>query len=622
MEIHYIWIEDFNNIKAKPVTLSSKYIFKTKLEKVKDKSGNEEFTRKGKITILDNPDYIENFFEKDNITNVSAIIGKNGAGKTSILEFIKNHFPEGLSSNIDGNLIVALTSNGENQIIIPKKWNVQIEQSLDKSFNQMESDNLRFSSDLSKPTYFYYTFNLDYKIEVENWAGLINLSTATLLCQPKKSAISERWNKYGAENNPEVFTFDLVSFKGEEMIKTIQFLNSEYKDFLPFTPPLILYLNILQGDKIHFTKKDNVEIFELLEKLENKNKKHNNTEQAVNNFYISVLLNFLVTTFKYSAKPHDFDYYTFNFSMQKESIREFVFNFFVCLKDVKAKTKKLGDIPVSHFIQLSKIVPDFINCFDNYILENKLIISEKFTYIFKLTKDTENDFKIFFNYYAQSKGITDYLVPNWRNLSTGQQSFLSFVSRFYHERHHAIGNDDLKELVIMIDEGDSGFHPEWQKEFFNNSLNFIAELFKENNVQLIYTANAPYIVSDLPKNHITFLENREEDVIIQEKDNNKEQTFGQNIHTLLSNSFFMNEGLIGDFSKKKINKVITILKSEAPTDKEIKFAREVIEIIGEPVIFRKLSNMFEAKFDIPISIDDEIKRIEKRLKYLKKINKK
>jgi len=239
-------------------------------------------------------------------------------------------------------------------------------------------------------------------------------------------------------------------------------------------------------------------------------------------------------------------------------------------------------------------------------------------FMLPMSQKADKDFNTFINLYMKIKGLTNFLEFNWRSLSTGQQSFLSFMSRFYHEKHHAIGHDQLnKKLFIMIDEGDAGFHPEWQKKFFNHSLNFLSDLFHDNEIQLVYTANSPYLVSDLTKNHITFIENKENQIIIHGKENNREETFGQNIHTLLSNSFFLESGLIGDFAKNKINKVIEILKSENPTHVEIFFARKIIQMIGEPVIKKKLSSMFEDNFNIPIDIQTEIEQTENRLKRLK-----
>jgi len=73
MELVYLWVEDYKNIQKQGFNFSPKFDCKY------DPDTNE-------LTIDENDDHIENFFG-DNI-NVTAIVGKNGSGKSSVLEFI------------------------------------------------------------------------------------------------------------------------------------------------------------------------------------------------------------------------------------------------------------------------------------------------------------------------------------------------------------------------------------------------------------------------------------------------------------------------------------------------------------------------------------------------------
>ena len=73
MELVYLWVEDYKNIKKQGFNFSPQFTC------VYDEEKNE-------LTIDKNEDYIENFFG-DNI-NVTAIVGKNGSGKSNLLELI------------------------------------------------------------------------------------------------------------------------------------------------------------------------------------------------------------------------------------------------------------------------------------------------------------------------------------------------------------------------------------------------------------------------------------------------------------------------------------------------------------------------------------------------------
>jgi len=72
MELLYLWIEDYKNIKRQGFNFSPKYRF--------------DFNHQtNELKCTENKDLPENFFG-DNITNVTAIVGKNGSGKSSLLE--------------------------------------------------------------------------------------------------------------------------------------------------------------------------------------------------------------------------------------------------------------------------------------------------------------------------------------------------------------------------------------------------------------------------------------------------------------------------------------------------------------------------------------------------------
>lgn len=81
----------------------------------------------------------------------------------------------------------------------------------------------------------------------------------------------------------------------------------------------------------------------------------------------------------------------------------------------------------------------------------------------------------------------------------------------------------------------------------------------------------------------------DEDIVI-------EKTFGQNIHVLLKNSFFMEDGVTGEFAKQRINKALQIINADTPPGKEdIQYVDYLCAILGEPILQRVISDEWEYK---------------------------
>ncbi|MEC3544005.1 AAA family ATPase, partial [Bacillus thuringiensis] len=222
--------------------------------------------------------------------------------------------------------------------------------------------------------------------------------------------------------------------------------------------------------------------------------------------------------------------------------------------------------------------------------------------------------KKFMKDYIISSRTYPYITLNWNlQLSSGQKAMLDMFSRFY-SIATKINNLGDKNILILIDEGELYLHPQWQKSLLKDLLDFFKMIY-DKDIQVILTSNSPFIVSDLPKHNIVFIgkkarENGMIDALV-----NKKQTFAANIHTLLSDSFFIDGELIGDFAKEKINWLINILSGDIDNiRKNEKKIRKLINLIGEPIIKNKLMSMLEDQLKTNlIRVDEEIENLKKRI---------
>jgi predicted ATP-dependent endonuclease of OLD family len=89
-------------------------------------------------------------------------------------------------------------------------------------------------------------------------------------------------------------------------------------------------------------------------------------------------------------------------------------------------------------------------------------------------------------------------------MSSGEVAFLNLFSRLYHARERL--KDEYSSIYLFIDEGELGFHFQWQKEYLKNLISFVPKIFKDGTkIHLIFTTHSPVTLSDVPNHHIVFL---------------------------------------------------------------------------------------------------------------------
>jgi hypothetical protein len=169
-----------------------------------------------------------------------------------------------------------------------------------------------------------------------------------------------------------------------------------------------------------------------------------------------------------------------------------------------------------------------------------------------------------------SKSIT------FDKLSSGEkQLILSVNSVLYHLINlNSIRNGKFqlayRFVNIFMDEIELYFHPDLQKQFVHFLLNRIGELKYETikSINLCFITHSPFILSDIPNSNTLFLD----EYGYPKKDAIRYKTFGANIHDLLKNNFFLTNGSIGEFAKDKINDAINFINHQKLVN-EIKSGR-------------------------------------------------
>lgn len=257
----------------------------------------------------------------------------------------------------------------------------------------------------------------------------------------------------------------------------------------------------------------------------------------------------------------------------------------------------------------------------------------------------------------------DYLPPpifmtrfHFRNkshfdqLSSGEkQQIYSIHSIIYHLKNidsvHKSVDKKLKynSVFLILDEIELYYHPEAQKKTIDRLLYVLekSKLKYVKHLNIMFLTHSPFILSDIPSEFTLKL--KEGKIFTSQ---NKHKTFAANITDLLTDSFFLENGLMGDFAKEKIQQVLDNLnfiilreeikelrinseninkdlikgKQEQFNNLEGKFAfrektylKAVIDIIDEPILRYKIDELFHQAFPDEIDKNEAIRRVKRIL---------
>lgn len=270
---------------------------------------------------------------------------------------------------------------------------------------------------------------------------------------------------------------------------------------------------------------------------------------------------------------------------------------------------------------------------------NRYIEQEDLDYIKKLKNNTNykkfntthslpSFFKI--EYYFENKINKN----NFSSLSSGEkQKIYSIHSIIYHLKnlisiegvnHITLEKDKAisKRLIhykcinIIFDEIELYAHPEFQRSFIKELLDSLQAINLEKNyLNILFITHSPFILSDIPKQNILYLKTERrtrkgQDVQISIPQSIEDKkSFGANITDLLADSFFIEDGLMGDFAKEKIRETIAWLTNKERDESKKEHFKKIIEIIDEPLLNYKLKEMYFEIYPKDYDKEEDIKKL-------------
>lgn len=183
--------------------------------------------------------------------------------------------------------------------------------------------------------------------------------------------------------------------------------------------------------------------------------------------------------------------------------------------------------------------------------------------------------------------------------------------------------------ILFLDEADLAYHPSWKRSYIKTIIDFSVSFFKEldANVQIVFTTHDPLSLSDIPNSNVTYLNKESETRILSFNSENRPiASFAANVNDLLGHSFFLEDLLIGDFARQKIDEVIEWINRNKDVGvdynrEEIVNIKKIIAQIEEPVLRNKLTEMISEIEADEVFINDMINKQTKYLQDILKRNK-
>ena len=233
----------------------------------------------------------------------------------------------------------------------------------------------------------------------------------------------------------------------------------------------------------------------------------------------------------------------------------------------------------------------------NYVPENDLAYNRNKV----ISRDHPENYYQFLNsinrlFNQQESFILRYITISFPEMSSGERAFQNFFSWInllpkFNMIDPMIVREIPDNIMLLIDEIDLYLHPEWQQKFIRALLEELENQFADHSVQVILATHSPLCLSDIPKENCIYLYRT--DRLHVKSRNLIKQTFGCDIYTLLADAFFLDDITMGSFAHEYIQKCIEEIGhisenvQNADID-DISALKNKIEYIGNELITFKL----------------------------------
>ncbi|OCS91057.1 AAA family ATPase [Caryophanon latum] len=657
MQLIYCYIEKYKALNNAGIHFDNRY------ECSVEKNGEQYELTINKAEDFDALQNVHDFVWGDsNISSISAIVGDNGAGKTTVLEVIGKYFRayEDYSDEPFSIFICECTKSRNLKIFI--QGNIQLEQISinskmkccifdlkNKEINEEDQMTVAYVTNILDSKHYYgAALDSDRFIKRENSRniGHIELSEGAVLADALEESIKEGKYLY----NP------IERYFSNEFVRQLQYLKSSKEKSLSLhsVEPKILWISIENSKHLMRRIEYNIEptdkAMEYIDAINEVFKKLSNSSE---NSFIRNLMICFIQEVRLKSRLQ------FELYAEEKSL-----NFF---RTVTEDKKNLYANPIEVFERFFKIcreskfdevleIQPYVDVIESFKRNKKILFESEFPWLIPINLDKNTNKEALLDFYECIEKVPLFIYDKfisfeWAGISSGEYALFNLFSKLYRVSEMINGRYNLakytrnpKSCLILLDECEITLHPQWQTQVIDKITEFFKEMIDDPNmkIQIILTTHSPILLSDMHQSNVVYM--RQEETL--EKSSNKDeqqqekqiklviesgrthkQTFAQNIHELFTDAFFLKHtrGTLAENTLDKINQQLENMEkngmNEIANSTTLRQLADVIDHIGEPVLrnfykdrLLKLHKQWESKkLETAKEVYAQLSNEEKRL---------
>lgn len=195
----------------------------------------------------------------------------------------------------------------------------------------------------------------------------------------------------------------------------------------------------------------------------------------------------------------------------------------------------------------------------------------------------ENNFVIYLKNHSiirqiEKKELKKHFKIKYASMSSGELAVMNQFTSIT-TKVNLLSRRGIKNILILIDEGDAFLHLEWQRMYIFQINKLLSKLKEENGIeiiQVIMSSHSPLLATDVPRRSVFSLD----------EDASPNFTFASPMHMLFSESF--GTSTIGEFATTKLNEIYHNFANKNTSNKDYK----ILEYIDSAILKREFTRQF------------------------------